>query len=65
MKRYWTLLRCRLRGHTPLLHIAEHRLWLRCVEPGCGYETPGWSLVPRPLPARSAKMIRFLKRLTA
>lgn len=63
MKRWWTLLRCRLRGHAPSLHIAEHRMWLRCE--GCGYETPGWSLVPRPMPAQSAKLIRFLKRLTA
>lgn len=59
----WRKFLCRLRRHAVALHMAEHRIWLRCEL--CGYETPGWSLVPRPPQARSTKLVRFMKRLAA
>ncbi len=38
---WWQQLRCGLRGHSPLLHFDERRMYLRC---SCGYESHGWDL---------------------
>ena len=37
---------CGLRGHTLLLHFERDRLSLHCAS--CGWDTPGWTVAPRP-----------------
>jgi|WetSurSiteA1Bulk_404760.scaffolds.fasta_scaffold194325_1 hypothetical protein len=36
---------CSVRGHDPLLHFDQNRIYLRCAS--CGHETPGWELDER------------------
>jgi hypothetical protein len=45
---------CGLHGHDALLHFESNRLSLECTS--CGYDSPGWDVGTKPVPAAAPEV---------